>query len=150
MHRVLAMAAYFTLLVPRPAAAQASDEELAKQLANPVSSLISVPFQHNYDCCFGPEDAFRYTLNFQPVVPFALTPDLTLVIRTIIPTVFQEAPVDLVNDTIGFSDTTQSFFLVPPSWNGFTVGVGPVFLWPTATSDLIGGGKWGAGPTVVR
>lgn len=32
-------------------------QELAKELANPISSLISVPFQYNYDCCFGPSDA---------------------------------------------------------------------------------------------
>ena len=66
--------------------------EIAKQLANPVASLISVPFQHNFDCCFGPEDAFRYTLNVQPVIPFALTPDWNLIVRTIVPTVYQEAP----------------------------------------------------------
>jgi hypothetical protein len=34
--------------------------------------MISVPFQFNYDCCAGSLDAQRLTLNFQPVVPFAL------------------------------------------------------------------------------
>ncbi|TGV76634.1 transporter, partial [Mesorhizobium sp. M00.F.Ca.ET.158.01.1.1] len=28
-------------------------------------------------------------------------------------------------------------------------GVGPVFLFPTATDELLGGQKWGAGPTAV-
>jgi len=28
-------------------------------------------------------------------------------------------------------------------------GVGPVFLFPTATDDLLGTEKWGAGPTAV-
>lgn len=37
-----------------------AEQELAKKLANPISSLISVPFQQNYDCCFGPKDAYRY------------------------------------------------------------------------------------------
>src|SRR5207247_7880687 len=47
---------------PKPAAgAQAptgsdDSEALAKKLSNPVASLISVPFQFNYDEGFGPKD----------------------------------------------------------------------------------------------
>jgi hypothetical protein len=32
---------------------------------------------------------------------------------------------------------------------GWIVGAGPVFLYPTATDDLLGTEKWGAGPTFV-
>lgn len=51
----------------------------------------------------------------------------------------------------GLGDTTQSFFLSPnkPLPGGIIMGLGPVFLYPTATQDLLGSGKWGAGPTFV-
>ena len=31
----------------------------------------------------------------------------------------------------------------------FSLGVGPLFLLPTATDELLGAGKWGTGPTGV-
>lgn len=143
MLRILAAA---LLLVPAVAHAQHDDAELAKQLANPVASLISVPLQLNYDCCFGPSDGARTTLNVQPVIPVALNDDWNLIIRTIVPVVFQESPAPGVGDSSGLSDTTQSFFFSPKSKGGVTWAVGPAFLYPTAT-DGLGSGKWGAGPT---
>ncbi|KAB2659087.1 hypothetical protein F9K94_02545 [Brucella tritici] len=127
-----------------------ADQELARKLANPISSLISVPFQSNYDCCFGPKDSYRYTLNIQPVVPFSLNEDWNLIVRTIVPIVYQQAPAAGFDNRFGLSDTEQSFFFSPAqSVDGITWGVGPVFLWPTATNSELGTGKWGAGPTGV-
>jgi hypothetical protein len=61
--------------------AQADDaQELAKKLSNPIASLISFPFQSNFDFGMGPErKGYRYTLNIQPVIPFALTKDLNVI-----------------------------------------------------------------------
>src|SRR6185295_17149461 len=138
------------LAEPEVVGALDEGEELAKQLQNPVSSLISVPFQNNFDFNLGPnDDGFKYTLNFQPVIPFSLTRDWNVIVRTIVPFIHQE---DVFPGTTqdGLSDITQSFFFSPKQGvGGMTIGVGPVFLYPSATDDLLGSEKWGAGPTIV-
>ncbi len=129
--------------------AQDSDAELAKKLSNPVASLISVPLQANYDCCYGPEDGGRYTLNVQPVIPLSLNQDWNLIIRTIVPIVKQEHVTPGDDTAFGLSDTTQSFFFSPSNTkNGLTWAIGPAVLYPTGESD-IGTKKWGAGPTAL-
>jgi hypothetical protein len=127
-------------------------EALAKKLANPIAALISVPFQANYDSNIGPvEDGSKYYVNVQPVVPITLNEDWNLISRTILPLVHQEhvAPGSGIQD--GTGDTTQSLFFSPakPTESGLVWGAGPVFLVPTASDDLLGGEKWGLGPTGV-
>ena len=127
-------------------------ESLAKKLSNPVASLISVPFQANMDFGGGlTDDGNRATLNIQPVVPIGITPNANLIVRTIVPVVWQtNMRGDNVSD-FGLGDVTQSFFFSPkkPTAGGIIWGVGPVFLYPTGTSQFTTGDKWGAGPTIV-
>ncbi|TBY08156.1 transporter [Rhizobium laguerreae] len=131
--------------------AQEADNDLAKKLSNPVASLISVPFQFNYDSGYGPNEGNRETLNIQPVIPFSLNDDWNLISRTIVPVIWQNDIAGPSGSQFGIGDITQSFFLSPkePTASGIVWGVGPVFLLPTATDDMLGTGKLGLGPTAV-
>jgi hypothetical protein len=152
-----------SLAVPAFAQTHAPDDEgssqaeLAKKLQNPVANLISVPIQNNWDFGIGPANAMQYTANIQPVIPFSISKDWNIITRTILPVIYQEAldnnpkaPLSLRESHAGLGDTTQSFFLSPKEpWHDWILGAGPVGYYPTATETELGGGKWGAGPTVV-
>jgi len=152
-----------TLAVESPDEAAEADQ-LAKQLNNPISSLISVPFQANEDWGFGPTgNGYKFTLNIQPVVPISISTDWNLIVRTILPIVSQhdlfyfanlpkDSPLQPQNRSQdGLSDTTQSFFLSPkkPGPFGLIWGLGPALLYPTGTHPLLGTGTFSIGPTFV-
>ena len=150
--RILLLALLASLgTAPAVVGAEESQAELAKKLNNPIANLVSVPMQLNYDQDIGLNDqGKRYVLNIQPVIPFSLNENWNLISRTILPLVSQE---DIVpgTDQSGIGDVTQSLFFSPraPTAGGWIWGAGPVFLLPTASDSLLGGEKWGIGPTVI-
>jgi len=127
-------------------------EALAEELANPLAELISLPFLGNYNGDVGPErDGSQWFVNIQPVVPITLNPDWHVISRTIFPVMLNQNDIfPGAGSQSGLRDTTEGLYLSPSrTFHGFTWGVGPIFLLPTATDDLLGAGKWGAGPTWV-
>jgi hypothetical protein len=130
--------------------AQESAEELAKKLANPIASLISLPFQNNSDHGIGSLEGSRNTLNVQPVIPMTLSPKLNLIARWVQPIVSQFNITGVGEKQSGLADAVVSGFISPKaSKNGFTWGAGPVLLLPIGTNDFLTGKKFGIGPTAV-
>ena len=127
-------------------------DELAKQLSNPIASLVSVPIQINDDEELGPaKEGSKILVNIQPVIPVSISDDWNMISRTIVPIVRLEDASQEPGTQSGLGDVLQSLFFSPkaPTASGWIWGVGPVLLAPTASDDLLGSEKWGTGPTVV-
>lgn len=130
--------------------APAGGQTLAQKAQNPVASLISVPIQNNFNFGVGPTDGVQYQTLWEPVVPMQLNKDWNLINRAIIPVpVYQPRVSGTQGSTWGIGDINYEAFISPAKPGKLIWGVGPIFSFPTASSDILGSGKWSAGPTVV-
>jgi hypothetical protein len=111
-------------------------EDLAKKLNNPISNLVSLPVQFNWEFGEGPDEDTWEVTNIQPVVPFPITKGTNMIARLILPT------VNMPGSTHD-GDMTFSLFFSPNSGKSVTRGAGPAMLLPRT------GEKWGVGPTFV-
>ncbi|HEY7640350.1 MAG TPA: transporter [Steroidobacteraceae bacterium] len=139
-------------LAAAPVAHAQNTDEMAKQVANPIASLTSVPVQFNDEYDAGVDgEGHRQRINVQPVIPISIGEDWNLISRTIVPIIRQEDMFPGAGRQSGIGDTTQSLFFSPKALTagGWTWGFGPVFLLPTASNDRLGTERWGAGPTFV-
>src|SRR5215471_11319268 len=134
---------------PASAGGSGDSAELAKKLSNPISDLVSVPFQFNWEQNVGPKDQTRFILNVQPVMPFTLTPKMNLIARVIVPFVSQPPLADGGVPAAGVGDILASFFFSPNTGSTLTWGVGPVVSLPSTAEPTLGTEKWSAGPTIV-
>lgn len=128
----------------------AAAKNLADELANPVSSLISTPLQSNMDFGLGSNNGSRYTLNIQPVVPVVISDKVSFIGRLVLPVVSQYNITGVGESQTGLSDAVLTGFFSPkrPLY-GFTWGVGPALLLPTSTIDALASRKFGLGPSLV-
>jgi hypothetical protein len=138
-------------------ASQGNSEALAKQAQNPVANLISFPIQWNsvpgtqwapraIDPKAQPNRTFN-VWNVQPVVPFPLNNNLTLISRTIVPVTHR--PLAGETDVIGIGDINPTLFLVPRTGGNLMVGFGPTLVIPSATDVQLSSQRWSAGPAGV-
>lgn len=136
----------------------AIQQAIIKTSQNPIGNIAIVPFQNNFNYGVGSYTRFQYNLNIQPVVPFMLSKDMTLIARTIIPVINQpsSAPPPVCaspygcGSTFGLGDVQEQLFFAPKTKPGALIwGVGPIFQFPSASPGTLGAGEWAAGPNVV-
>ena len=130
-----------------------STEALQKATQNPVADLISVPLQDNMNFGVGPYNGTQNVLNVQPVIPMHLTENWNLINRIIAPIVWQpytgSNSANASLGTFGLGDLNPSVFFTPAHAGKVIWGVGPTFVFPTATDPALGQGKWSIGPSFV-
>ena len=145
-----------------PAAAEAEQKSLTdinKKLTNPVSDLWSITFQQNnfrLDPGQGHGQRWSSNLLFQPVLPVSISEDWNLVTRPVIPLFVSQPHPDSgdpsdVDRTTAFGDITF-LQLVSPSprlAGGWLLGMGPSWIFPSASSDFTGSGKYQVGPGAI-
>src|SRR3990172_11729704 len=136
-------------------AEQQNLDEINRQLSNAVWSLWFIVFQFNNFFLDGePSDKTRVNslMNFQPVLPLHLTKDLNLIVRPVLPFIFT-SPVftqgEGFSQKSGFGDMAFIPFLSPAHSGNWIIGVGPTFIFPTASNKGLGQGKWQLGPAGV-
>jgi hypothetical protein len=102
-----------------------SDAELAKQLSNPVASLISVPLKFDYDSNIGAgDDGISRTWTIQPVIPISLNENWNLISRTIIPYSVNTNVPSGSGSTTGLRDVTQRSVNRRAPASGHAAGLG--------------------------
>jgi len=126
--------------------------ELAKAAQNPLSELVSLPFQNNTNFGYGQSDnkGAQNVLNIQPVVPISLTRDWNLITRTIFPLVWQPSSVAGGSGSFGLGEINFTAWVSPANPVDLNWGIGPAASFPTSTSANVGSqSTWGLGPSAV-
>lgn len=139
------------LLLPGATRAQGTGADeataLSKKTQNPVSDLISVPFQYNAYLGVDPDEEVLHVLNIQPVVPIGLGERWNLIFRAIAPLI--SSPTAGGDRANGLGDLNLQPFLSPRKPGKLIWGLGPGLVLPTATDDRLGAEKWSVGPAAV-
>src|SRR5260370_9331299 len=144
--RSLTLIAFFCFLHVPCAMAQTADskslDEVNKELSNPISSIWALQLQENTYWLNKP-DRNVVNLQFQPVLPLALTDDWNLITRPVFqvmnstPYINQSGHLHRVT---GFGDTILATLLSPsPKLAGpCLLGLGPsLFFLPASTSRTV-------------
>lgn len=122
-----------------------SHMELVRQYQNPLARFTRVQIEDNAQFGFGPDNEVLNFFRLQPLIPIRLNQQWDLVTRFVIPIMHLPWP----ESTDGLSDVAIQVLLTPAQTGKLIWGIGPSFLFPTATDKMLGTEKWSAGPAAA-
>lgn len=128
----------------KPAGPDQSD--IVKQANAPISSIMQIRFQDTLVPQFNDLDGTGNTFTMAVTMPlpkYRLLPFPQLSLLTI------PAAVTLPGDVTGFGDLRFLDIVILHAGHRFIWGIGPVFVFPTASQRDTGQGKWQVGPAAA-
>jgi hypothetical protein len=151
--RISVAAALFSLLLIDAGSVVADDEPGAGLRSPPRSFALPTEIEHD----FGADNGEATIVRLLPLYSFPLTEQLRLVNVDIISLADSPGgvpgrpgnPNPIAGDQeFGLSDWVHASFFTPENQSGFIWGAGFIVSVPTATNDVLGTGKWAAGPAL--
>lgn len=149
--------------IPLHGQTEESLQAVAREVRNPISTLWQMTLDNEIVGVDG--GAFEnaepgYVGSFQPQMPvnlsrfglerFAWAEDFNVITRFIIPFVSTQPLEPGEGDRrSGFGDIQLASALAPSRSSRWLWGIGPTFIFPSASDDALGQGKWQAGPVGI-
>ena len=136
-------------LKAQDASADSDAAALAKETANPLANMISLPVQFNFNFGLGEYNRTQTLINVMPVIPYPLGKKLNVINRIILPVLIQPDVSQESGSTFGLGDINYSMFFTPAKAGKFIWGIGPALNIPTRTNNLLGSPEFGIGPSII-
>lgn len=144
-----------TLFSQKDSLENAELARISRELENPLAKMWSLVFQENVAINQGNAVDGSITTNtffFQPALPIPVGDNLVFTARPVFPIVTQpdfEADPTGNTSSSGFGDIQMVTLLGPGKASGWVWGGGATFVFPTASKDNLGKGKYQAGPAIM-
>jgi hypothetical protein len=135
---------------PAPGEKQPFDtlDQAVKDVENPITDRVSIPLANRTAFGIGPFERTANLTTIAPVLPISLGENY-LVVRPSLPFVYAPTLSQPLGGNYGLGDLRLQAYFVPKPTGKLTWGIGPTFLFPTASYRTLGFGKWGIGPAFV-
>lgn len=130
-------------------------ESLHRELDNPLAKRWSLVIQENLGINNGDlvdGAVVTNTMFFQPALPIPFGKNKVFTARPVLPLVTQAdftADINGGTKVTGFGDIQMAALFGPGNASGWVWGAGATFVFPTATDEYLGQGKWQVGPTFI-